>query len=190
MPECPRCCKYFTSAKCVTLHLAQPKSACNVNLPLERVVINVHRAPFNAAAPDPEDLLPLDDVPGMPAVDWGMGNLDPGLSGFKQETNDLGSDNVQAGGDKPQHASIVVKVLELASILVQVVNIYPGTTVIQDSGQTFLTWFELDPYSIHHKINLYYPFISFSDWEMVKQPIKQINCPRLSTRQHKPLMIG
>jgi len=33
-------------------------------------------------------------------------------------------------------------------------------------GQTFLDRFNMDPYAVHHRDNLYYPFASHQDWEL------------------------
>ncbi|KIK16208.1 hypothetical protein PISMIDRAFT_82959, partial [Pisolithus microcarpus 441] len=45
--------------------------------------------------------------------------------------------------------------------------VFRGTGEIFDGGQTFLARFRLDIYASRHQQNLYYPFASLGDWEIV-----------------------
>ena len=53
-----------------------------------------------------------------------------------------------------------------ADPLGRVINTFPGTFVIFERGETFLSWFDSDLYAVYQKQNLYYPFASLDDWKM------------------------
>ena len=48
----------------------------------------------------------------------------------------------------------------------RVIETFPGTSMNFEQGETFLTWFNSDPYAVYQKHNLYYPFTSLDNWKM------------------------
>lgn len=43
---------------------------------------------------------------------------------------------------------------------------FPGASVVFEAGETMLSRFDADPYSIYRKLNLYYPFTDLDEWKM------------------------
>ena len=49
-----------------------------------------------------------------------------------------------------------------------VIDRFPGAAVAFEGRETFISWFDLDLYSVYHKNNLYYPFADLEEWKMAK----------------------
>ena len=49
-----------------------------------------------------------------------------------------------------------------------VIDRFPGAAVTFEGGETFISWFDSDPYSVYCKNNLYYPFADLEEWKMAK----------------------
>lgn len=150
MPNCPRCYKFFQDDKGVIFHLAQPKSACRANSPVERVVVRV------------------------PQQDQGIGTdseSDPGRE-FEFESaepdNDLSAqwdmDITEPDGD-PLPDDIELEP-DQSSASRWVVDRHTVAGQVKSDGKTFLARFEMDQFSMYRKLNLYYPFASLQDWQM------------------------
>ncbi|KAI6018494.1 hypothetical protein BKA83DRAFT_4495997 [Pisolithus microcarpus] len=43
---------------------------------------------------------------------------------------------------------------------------FPRATEIFEGGETFLTWFELDPYLVHWRLIPFYPSSNLDDWKV------------------------
>ena len=43
---------------------------------------------------------------------------------------------------------------------------FPHAAHVYDGGLTFMDQFNTDPFSAQRKMNLYYPFTSWQDWEL------------------------
>ncbi|KAF8422298.1 hypothetical protein L210DRAFT_879968, partial [Boletus edulis BED1] len=56
----------------------------------------------------------------------------------------------------------------VADSLGVVIDRFLGAAIAFEGRETFLSWFESDPYSIYCKNNLYYPFADLEEWKMAK----------------------
>ncbi|KAI6004712.1 hypothetical protein EDD15DRAFT_2384724 [Pisolithus albus] len=127
MPVCPKCLKYFQSARGVTFHQAQPRAVCNVRDDRDTELVSAAAAPANERVnhevddallpPSPPEFQPMDLDP------------DPAWEG-------------------------------------RVLVTFPHASEIFEGGETFLTRFELDPYSVCRRLVPFYPFANLDDWRV------------------------
>ncbi|KAI5994462.1 hypothetical protein EDD15DRAFT_2366590 [Pisolithus albus] len=145
MPVCPKCLKYFETARSLTFHRAQLRAACNVRDGWDTEIVST--TPANE-----RNNHDVDDVPvaSFPSDSGHAMDFDPGLA--------------WEGNDNRRSLSppISVPVDSLGRVLVT----FPRAAEIFEGGETFLTRFELDPYSVCRRLVPFYPFANLDDWRV------------------------
>ncbi|KAI5982061.1 hypothetical protein EDD15DRAFT_2378525 [Pisolithus albus] len=146
MPVCPKCLKYFRTARGVTFHRAQLRAVCNVCDDQDTELVSAAAAPVNERVNHEVDdaLLP----PSPPEF----------------QPMDLDPDPAWEGG-KNRH-SISPSISIAADSLGRVLVTFPRASEIFEGGETFLTRFELDPYSVCRRLVPFYPFANLDDWRV------------------------
>ncbi|KAG6372129.1 hypothetical protein JVT61DRAFT_7908 [Boletus reticuloceps] len=159
MYRCPRCLKTFMTEGGVAHHRAQPHTACNADTWSTEVVSLPVAIPDEQAngEPDEESVSYCSLSPPHPSADsdhanWAIELADEDLQPHPQ-INDVRISVSPIPHDRED---------SIGRIVVQ----FLGAAAIIDIGETFLTLFELDPYSHYWLNNLYYPFASFKDWQV------------------------
>ncbi|KAI5996952.1 hypothetical protein EDD15DRAFT_2163119 [Pisolithus albus] len=146
MPVCPKCLKYFRTARGVTFHRAQPRAVCNVRDDWDTELVSAAATPANERVNHEVDdaLLP----PSPPEF----------------QPMDLDPDPAWEGG-KNRH-SISPSISIAADSLGRVLVTFPRASEIFEGGETFLTRFELDPYAVCRRLFPFYPFANLDDWRV------------------------
>ncbi|KAI5984167.1 hypothetical protein EDD15DRAFT_2375560 [Pisolithus albus] len=146
MPVCPKCLKYFRTARGVTFHRAQPRAVCNVRDDRDTELVSAAAAPANERVNHEVDdaLLP----PSPPEF----------------QPMDLDPDPAWEGGENWHSISPSISIA--ADSLGRVLVTFPRASEIFEGGETFLTRFELDPYSVCRHLVPFYPFANLDDWRV------------------------
>ncbi|KAH7905010.1 hypothetical protein BJ138DRAFT_1233543 [Hygrophoropsis aurantiaca] len=136
MPCCPRCLKYFPTAKRWTsgpIHVHKEHTPVPSRSP---------SPPFDSFEINPDDLAFVD------------GDFQPDVVEDDQNLPDHHSPDLQS------HSPSNVDKLG------QTVVLFDGAAAILEAGQTFLMRFDMDDQFIRRRSNLYYPFANLNDWKL------------------------
>lgn len=135
-------------------HHAQPRSACNArHWNTELVSVTPQAAEEQVGHEGEDSNIPLPSLPELqlefgPDLGWEAWVTDP--------YNDPAEDRRSASPPIPA----------AVDSLRRVIDTFPGTSTVFEQGEMFLSWFDLDPYAVYQKRNLYYPFASLHKWKM------------------------
>ncbi|KAL4073379.1 hypothetical protein J3A83DRAFT_4370671 [Scleroderma citrinum] len=159
MSTCPKCLKVFDTTKGVTLHQAQPQSACNINDSWHTEVVSVtstsQAEPMvtsyscSASHPPPPDFLPMLEI----NPDYIRPDTDPNSGDHRSPS--------------PAQPSFAKSLLLPASDNMGRVAVHStGAGLVYNTGATFINHFDADPYSAYWQINVFYPFSDLDEWKM------------------------
>ncbi|KAI6020823.1 hypothetical protein BKA83DRAFT_4494658 [Pisolithus microcarpus] len=145
MPVCPKCLKFFTTARSLTFHRAQLRAACNVCDGLDTELILA--TPVSEQADHNVDTV---SVASFPSDSWPAVDFDPG----------------PAWDGNEYHQSVSPPISVAVNSLGRVFITFPHAAKIFEGRETFLTQFKLDPYLVHWCLIPFYPFSNLDDWKV------------------------
>ena len=148
----------FSQMKGITFHLAQPNSACRANSPVERVIVNACQ---HIDTLDAESQRESDEYTDLLLEEHPHEDL----------TIHCDMDTVDPDDNHPPVDDPILPTIEPEQSTHWIVNCYLSARQAKGDGETFITHFNLNGFSAYHKLNLYYPFSSFQDWEMANFPL-------------------
>lgn len=162
MPRCTKCHKFFPTARGVTRHRAQPRAACNVGggRATEVLSLTPNKQPDEELDEEPVPLLRASSPP-FPPVDSEHGDASVNFQPQEPDNQDF----FQQPELEDQQGPVHIVPPETEDSLGRVMVMHPNPSSVFELGETFLTRFELDPYSAYRRNNLYYPFASRDDWK-------------------------
>lgn len=176
LKSCPRCKKRFKDEATMLNHMHQPRSRCRIRheelLEMSRLQ-KASRTPYqitNILAPaDDHQPSSSNTQPGNARPDGSSypnnieSNTQPyhtGIYGFENDVDMLAGDPLSDHDDHdlnpPADTSNHYYIDE-----------YPGLAIFFDTGMSFMDKFDADQYLSERKENLYYPFTSRDEWELV-----------------------
>ncbi|KAG1776905.1 hypothetical protein EV702DRAFT_1045915 [Suillus placidus] len=175
--NCPNCLKDFKSAWAVSRHLSQPLTSCLRwvdQLENAAQILQDSQLVDQHATPDPSESSsdPHHSRTPSPFQDFQMDlqvQADSDETVYAQGMNDSGYFYSDEGGMVGLESDLPGSVEEpLGSQASErpCVEHFRGAAKVYQRGQTFRDRFNMDPYTVHRKDNLYYPFASCQDWEL------------------------
>ncbi|KAG1852755.1 hypothetical protein DFJ58DRAFT_728406 [Suillus subalutaceus] len=164
--QCPNCLKSFAGALAVTQHLSQPLTSCLQRIDKLQSASQIllesgqHTTSSSTTTRRPSPVhydfsgpMDFEVEPVLVTPPEGQDDSDFYEGVAVDLENNLGSYK-ESWGDRVLKKSYVEH--------------FEGAAKTYRCGQTFQDRFHMDPYSHHHRDNLYYPFASLQDWELGK----------------------